>query len=242
MRGFACVVVLLVLLGCQRSFTPGLPRQTPLSEAAGMGDVVMVNGLLEAKADPNEQLLGNETVLTRAVRAGQYDVAQLLIEHGANPKTVSDGDGPLEVAVDRDDLRMVKLLLIHGASPDRAGCGFLAINKAAAHGNTEIIDQLLRAGADINDEDPWQLTPLVVAVQNDNLKLAKYLVGHGADPKRRSFYGATLSMAGHRARPSPEMIGYLKKVGGNLQPEYGEGLNQEGYFKTHPLRRPTQRN
>lgn len=52
------------------------------------------------------------------------------------------------------------------------------------HGNIHDVEALLKAGVDVNDvpQDHW--TPLMVAVNNDNLAIARLLLNSGADVNR----------------------------------------------------------
>lgn len=68
--------------------------------------------------DPNEECLG-QAVLFTAASMGHHEIAELLLELGADPNKQStlSGNGfrPLDGAVTRDDATMVRLLLQHGA-------------------------------------------------------------------------------------------------------------------------------
>jgi ankyrin repeat protein len=83
---------------------------TPLIQAANVGDVSMVQHLLDlgAEVDARDEFRHNETALHMAVNMGHYDVARLLIEYGADP-TIKGGMGltPLDRAKRR--IRMPEL-------------------------------------------------------------------------------------------------------------------------------------
>ena len=52
---------------------------------------------------------------------------------------------------------------------------------AAENGATEIIDYLLKNGANINDIDIRGDSSLIIALKNNNIKAAKFLIEKGAD-------------------------------------------------------------
>ena len=52
--------------------------------AAANGNAEVVKLLLDAGADPNTSVSGDETAVMTAARAGSVDALKLLIAHGAN--------------------------------------------------------------------------------------------------------------------------------------------------------------
>jgi ankyrin repeat protein len=69
---------------------------------------------------------------------------------------------------------------------------FQALYWASAEGDVAIIDALLAHGADVNGSMPYGLTPLLIAVENQNLDAIEYLLDQGADVNRTDSHdGAT---------------------------------------------------
>lgn len=100
------------------------PEQSPVFEAARMGDSAMLRNLVRHGADLNAEsrwgYLG-DTPLAYAARRGDLRAAQLLIEAGADVNhRSSNGTTPLHNALYAEShrLEIVKLLLAHGADPD----------------------------------------------------------------------------------------------------------------------------
>src|SRR5690606_27532946 len=60
------------------------------------------------------------TLLFYAAKEGRLDVARWAIEQGANPNGVyhETGGVPLEVAIRKENIPMIKLLVESGADPD----------------------------------------------------------------------------------------------------------------------------
>jgi uncharacterized protein len=69
--------------------------------------------------------------------------------------------------------------------------GFTALLFAAREGCVECVNELLRAGADIDKTDPWGVTPLVLALLNMNFDTAAVLVDNGADVNLWDWWGRT---------------------------------------------------
>jgi ankyrin repeat protein len=74
--------ILLILPACA----------TPLTSAAGNGNVERTKQLLEHGANPNEYDGGGVTPLAQAAYAGHYAIVRELLSHGANPKLADPHD------------------------------------------------------------------------------------------------------------------------------------------------------
>ncbi|MGB2753929.1 MAG: ankyrin repeat domain-containing protein [Phycisphaerae bacterium] len=83
------------------------------------------------------------SLLFWAVSKNREDVAKWLLAEGANPNGVSQSASPLENAICRQNLTMVRLLLANGADPDADTGGGLTPRKIAEReGNPEILSAL----------------------------------------------------------------------------------------------------
>jgi ankyrin repeat protein len=174
---------------------------SPLSNAAAVGRMDIVQLLLEHGADPNlpeEQYAPKGKALYSAVYHGHYDIAKLLLERGAfpNPPVESSGDALWVSREWRPDTRMEQLLLSYGAQPrkDHAGQDWpepaenwlriSALHEAARKGDLWAAKRLLKAGADVTARDEHlRSTPLAWAAKFGQVKMVKFLLRHGA-PKR----------------------------------------------------------
>ena len=175
----------------------------PLSNAAAVGRMDIVQLLLSHGADPNlpeEQIAPKGKALYSAVYHGHFEIAKLLLERGAfpNPPVESSGDALWVSREWRPDKRMEQLLLSYGAvpapqhtdlDPDRAEPNWLGItplHEAARKGDVKAAKKLLAAGADLTSrDDHLGSTPLAWAAKFGQLKMVKFLLKHGA-PKRLS--------------------------------------------------------
>ena len=129
-------------------------------EAAALGRLDALRARLTA--DPSAAIAVADdgfTALHLAAFLGGAAAVDALLDGGADPAAVAANDmrvQPLHSAVAAHDPAAVLALLRAGAPPDaRQQQGFTALQAAAHHGETAIVDMLLAAGADpsvTNDE------------------------------------------------------------------------------------------
>jgi ankyrin repeat protein len=125
-----------------------------ISDAACFGDVNKVQQLLDSNPDlVNTIDKGTrEQPLCTTVLAGEANVADALLTHGANADAMSRFGLPclnLASALGNEDI--VKMLLDNGADVNREGkSGGTALHWAAAKGHKNIVQLLLEAGANVN--------------------------------------------------------------------------------------------
>lgn len=93
---------------------------TPLHIAAFAHNADAVRTLLAAGADPNELATASfaqVTPLGTAATFGANEIAELLLDHGADPERTSDhGHTPLHAAAANGNRALVELLLARGAN------------------------------------------------------------------------------------------------------------------------------
>jgi ankyrin repeat protein len=90
------------------------------------------------------------TPLADAARAGDVAAIRNLIHQGADPNQPTGGNNwtPLLHAIHKAQIKSVEALLDGGADPNKvAGDGFTALMMAAGYGYTDIVEVLLRRGA-----------------------------------------------------------------------------------------------
>ena len=141
----------------------------PLSNAAAVGRMDIVQLLLDHGADPNlreEQYAPKGKALYSAVFHGHFEIAKLLLERGAfpNPPVESSGDALWVSREWRPDKRMEQLLLSYGANRSRNArprtgprrynwLRISPLHHAAREGDLKKAKQLLNAGADLTARD-----------------------------------------------------------------------------------------
>jgi uncharacterized protein len=176
-----------------------LPRGswTPLMYAARQNATPAVRALADARADLNLTDPDGTTALVIAVINAHYDLAEVLLEKGANPD-IGDVAGmtPLYAAVDLnsfpdtpgrpapkpagtlDTVDMVKALLRHGANP-----------------NVRLKAPILVRVHDRGDGTLGEgATPLMRAAKKSDVAVMRLLIEKGADLKSTTKAGATALM------------------------------------------------
>ena len=189
---------------------------TPLAEAVKVADRRMVKTLLSAGAGVEGANLDGETALMLAIKTGELPIVQMLIDAGADVNAVEKqhNQTPLmyAAAADSNGGAMVKLLLAKGADVKprslsydwpshiseeprvqyRPFGGLTALLYAARDGCYDCVEALIAKGADVNVPTLVEgVTPLMIALDNDNNDIAKLLLDHGANPHVWDWYGRT---------------------------------------------------
>lgn len=181
---------------------------TPLLFAVRSGATDVVRVLLAAGADVNETVQGaafstgvagptedSTSVLGLAIINGQFDIARLLLENGANPnapdsrgsllhalawmRRPGSGTGPAPPQPIGDSLELARALLARGANPN-ARIAWKEIpfdrddGEAKSPPNISVgRDFLSMVGA----------TPFFLAAKNGDVALMRVLAANGADPR-----------------------------------------------------------
>jgi ankyrin repeat protein len=194
---------------------------TPLAEAVKVADRRMVKTLLSAGAGVESANLDGESALMLAIKTGSLPIVQMLIEAGANVNTVEKEhqQTPLMYAAAAEKSagaknagEMVRLLLAKGADVKPRSLsydwpshiseeprvqyhpfgGLTALLYAARDGCYDCVEALIARGADVNVPTmPEGVTPLMIALDNDNNDVAKLLLDRGANPHVWDWYGRT---------------------------------------------------
>ncbi len=159
---------------------------------------------------------GRESQLGRAISTGASpEYIEFLLSSGAypNPHTSTDALSPLGLAALPGQTRSMEIcvmLLKHGAELN--GSGALAAN--AKFGRTDVVEYLLRQGADVNDAivqsghgDRWPA--LHAAVEAGQGDIVRVLLGWGADRNILDGKGKT-ALAVAEKRGDAEIVNLLQ--------------------------------
>ena len=126
-------------------------RGVDLVEASWHGDIQLVAALLDEHINVN--FVGQTSSLTpllAAVFQRHDDIANLLLDHGANPNIIdSDGNSALMHVVGLDNTSLAKTMIAKNADVNyvRPRDGFTALMTARQRNNQELIDLLKSVGA-----------------------------------------------------------------------------------------------
>ena len=170
----------LVKLGANVNYAEG--EVTPLSIASRNGDLGLIGILLAAGAQRDANDLGR--VMFQAVEQGDREKVANLLKMGANANYAKDGESALSSALNRGDFGMAGALIAGGAAADGGVLG-KALFQTVERGEADKVAQLIKLGADVNFSANG-VTPLTIAINNNNLDMANILVRSGAtDPSGR---------------------------------------------------------
>lgn len=155
-----------------KSWTRAHPRliKTRQSTIDGMGEIIYI------------------TALERAYAKGHKEVAEILIDNGADIDNYSKGcstTNPLIVAVSFGHDTIVQLLLERGASTELDGRARVRypLHYAISVGGEKclsLVKILVEYGIDKDVKGSAGLTPIVRAMTEENLEVMDYLLGKGA--------------------------------------------------------------
>lgn len=139
-------------------------------EAATLGDVTRVEQLLDEKPELlNNYSADGFTLLGLAAFFGHLDLAQELLEKGADPNIAANNQfkvAPIHSACATSNLKMATLLIQNGADVNAKQMQDVTpIHSAAHNGQTELVQLLFDNRADINVKMENGLTPLSMAIE-----------------------------------------------------------------------------
>lgn len=250
--GTAEGVQLLIDAGADVNVQEQSRQQTALMWAASQGHVEVARKLIAAGADLEarskvrsmlmfvdatnggafdqgvKENLGGFSPLLFAARSGHIEVAELLVDSGADiDGAAGNGASPLVIATHSGHTELAILLLEKGADPNTTGAGYTALHAAILRGDIRTVDALLAQGADpdVRVQKPtpvqrasedWVLkTPLVgatpywLAANFREAAIMRLLADNGADPLLTNLeqYRRLRDRAARENPPEPEVIG-----------------------------------
>jgi uncharacterized protein len=195
-NGNAAMVELLLNAGANASQSEPT-GETLLMMASQVGEPQVVKLLLGRGADVNarDPQFG-QTALMFAARAGHAAIASMLITAGAKLDLATKlGPPPAWVKPNSQPGYGFGIGIIRGGTPadrgrrDAAGGAMTAIHYAARQGHADVVELLVKAGAAVNPREANDITPLLMAISNNNMAAARYLLAHGGDVNAQDWYG-----------------------------------------------------
>lgn len=214
--------LVIILCSVAATITPSCDRrpsnETAIVELIQAGDTNRLHQLLSDGLSPNRRIQYSKSVSTRAplihiaVRFSRVDIVRLLLTRGADPNSRDDsGFTVLNWAVGMTERgsplapEIVALLLQAGADPNlgSAMSHDTPLLDASEFGNLDILEILLRSGAQVNATNSLGETALHVA---KNPEIANALLAAGADLSLRNTAGATAVEEASRAGRSAVVL------------------------------------
>ena len=219
MGGFLSVVLTMLITPLEKKATPQLPISNIIG--CGLAFVPIISMTIMLNQPSKEKY--REQELLRAVDTSAYSKAETLLRNGAdvNCRAIRITEPPLCVAVRKNDIIMVRLLLKYNADPNEGYPLLLAAGQ-----NLEIMQDLIKNKADINIVDPYGKNALFYCyckvgeppLQIERkIKMIEYLGEQGINPnsfesdlKDKTMLDCLME---HHMNTEPKIIAALKKIG-----------------------------
>jgi ankyrin repeat protein len=163
--------------------SPNIPDETTsLRAASEMGDLVLMQSLLETGADVNERDETHATPLVYVSKEGRFEAAKLLIEYGADVNLPGwTGWTPLHAASSGGYADVVHLLLDHGADLDAKNQRqWTALHLALNRESFETIKALVEQGANVHVQNDLDQTAFQIVSRRGDRRLMRLFSEYGA--------------------------------------------------------------
>lgn len=135
------------------------------------------------------------------------------------------GSRPLDIAVLKNDVKLLSFLIERGAKSEKA------LAKAVREDNFEMVKLLVKGGADVNVRDRNGYTPLHRALRT-RTDIALFLVENGADVNMQEFVDGNAALHFSSVYEDPQLFEKIIQAGANL-----ELANMNGEKPYHIARR-----
>lgn len=208
-RALAATLFALTLLlpACGKPDRPTIA----LYLAVQRGDLDQLERHIYWGSDIDAAMPNGQNPLQTAAQNGRIVMVRTLLKHGAQiDAETADGDTALDLAILNGRTQIAELLLAAGARLEASAL----LLKAAGLGVTDrdSIRFLIERGADPEARNADGDTPLLVAIRQDNHRLATQLVGLGADVNTQTADGKS-ALALARELKVTELISLLQRQG-----------------------------
>jgi ankyrin repeat protein len=137
--------------------TPPQTKEDLFIQAVKDNDIRSVKKYIGQGINPNYKDTHERTALMWAVMYGYHDLVRFLLDHGA------------DIAVRQEHANFIPLLT------------------AAENGDLELVKLFLDRGVDVNMQDHYYSTALILSCKEQHTEIVKYLLERGADPAKRGF-------------------------------------------------------
>jgi len=200
-------ILISLLGGCSDPDKPSVA----LYLAVQRGDLDQLERHIHWGTDINVLLPNGQYPLQFAAKKGEIIMVKTLLKHGADMAAVTaDGDSALDLAILNGRTQLAEVLLAQGAPLDASPL----LLKAAQIGVTDrdTVRFLTERGADLEQSNADGDTPLLIAIRQDNHRLATHLVNRGADVNAKAADGQS-ALALAKKLQHAELISLLERQG-----------------------------
>jgi ankyrin repeat protein len=147
---------------------------TPLMHAVQGGHLPLVQNCLALRFDPNAMSSNRWTPLMYAAQFGCPSICAALVKAGAEAKVEGGGGlSALAVACQGGSDECARVLLEAGATmQSKDGVGYTPLMHASKFGHVNVLKVLFEymSGDDLNEKDNWNATPLIHAVEQNQME------------------------------------------------------------------------
>ena len=183
---FALLITLVAPAPCLADARDDLFKAAKLDNKFEIASLLK-RGISPKLTDPQR----GESALMLAVREGSMQVLPVLLNaRGINlDLRAKNGNTALMIAAFKKNKPAVEALLAKGAQVNNDG--WTALHYAAASGDTEIVQLLLKKSAEVDATSPNMTTPLMMAAGGGHIYTVKALLDAGADLNLANEQGLT---------------------------------------------------
>ena len=174
-----------LLAGRAKQDVAGAEGTAALVWAATRNDLAMADLLLRAGANAKAANEFGATALYAAAEHADSAMAVKLLAAGADAnKPLMSGETPLMVAAKRGNIETVRALLKGGANPNaqEANGGQTALMWALSERQAPVVEELVKAHADVQLASKTGFTPLMFAAQQGDADSTRIMLRAGAKP------------------------------------------------------------
>jgi len=180
--------------------------------AVRLGEESMVKEFLDHHVDIEMKDDDDKTALHYAVGNGQYNIAKLLLNNGADKNAVDNhGVTPILLAAGKD-LAMLQLLLDHKANIQAVDKNYnTVLHYATKSGRSKVVQKLIEEHPEmLNVKNKEEKTPLHFAAENNDIDMVTTLLKSGADATLQDKFDK--KPLDYVLEEYPELIDLLKKT------------------------------
>lgn len=208
LRANLFVMLLVLLIGaCSEPDRPSVP----LYLAVQRGDLDQLERHIHWGTDINAMMPDGQYPLHIAAEKGRIIMVRTLLKHAAEIDRKNDGGATaLDLAILAGRTQVAELLLSEGATLEASAL----LLRAAENGVTDrdIVRFLTERNADTETRNEDGDTPLLIAIRQDNHRLATHLVNQGADVNVATADGQS-ALALARELQVRELVSLLERQG-----------------------------
>lgn len=171
-----CLLLLLALFGCSEPDKPTIGFYPAIQR----GDIDQIERHIYWGTDINQAGPDGRMPLHVAAEAARWVVVEQLLDHGADINAQDQqGHTPLYDSLMFGRTQIAQLLIKRGAAFDASQMLHEVVANQVA--DRDVIELLVKQGADLNHQDKDGDSPLHLAVKRDYRVLTKLLIANGAD-------------------------------------------------------------